>query len=103
MASERVAFSRMHPRRSQEAFAALMEDWSGLLGSDGYGVYQQWGPARLTGWARGAAWGPGGNGPNARGEPRPIAAAERRLLGVGSSASQADIEEPCPIVAREMT
>ncbi len=51
MASERVAFSRMHPRRSQEAFAALMEDWSGLLGSDGYGVYQQWGPARLTGWA----------------------------------------------------
>jgi transposase len=40
MASERVAFYMIHPRRSKEAFAALIEDWAGLLVSDGYGVYQ---------------------------------------------------------------
>jgi hypothetical protein len=31
MARERVAFSMIHPRRSQEAFAALLDAWEGLL------------------------------------------------------------------------
>jgi transposase len=48
MASERVAFSMIHPRRSKEAFAALIDDWEGLLVSDGYGVYQRWVEARQT-------------------------------------------------------
>jgi len=48
MASERVAFYMIHPRRSKEAFAALIEDWAGLLVSDGYGVYQSWVQARQT-------------------------------------------------------
>jgi transposase len=48
MASERVAFYMIHPRRSKEAFAALIDDWTGLLVSDGYGVYQNWVQARQT-------------------------------------------------------
>jgi transposase len=48
MASERVAFYMIHPRRSKEAFAALIDDWAGLLVSDGYGVYQHWVEARQT-------------------------------------------------------
>jgi transposase len=38
MARERVAFSMIHPRRSQEAFAALLDAWEGLLVSEGDGV-----------------------------------------------------------------
>lgn len=48
MASEQVAFYMIHPRRSKEAFFDLIEDWSGLLVSDGYGVYQNWVKARQT-------------------------------------------------------
>src|SRR5262249_56259116 len=48
MASERVAFYMIHPRRSKEAFAALIDDWAGILVSDGYGVYQRWVEARQT-------------------------------------------------------
>ena len=48
MASERVAFYMIHPRRSKEAFAALIDDWAGILVSDGYGVYQHWVEARQT-------------------------------------------------------
>lgn len=48
MASEQVAFYMIHPRRSKEAFAALIDDWAGLLVSDGYGVYQSWVQARQT-------------------------------------------------------
>jgi transposase len=48
MASDRVAFSMIHPRRSKEAFAALIDDWEGLLVSAGYGVYQHWVAARQT-------------------------------------------------------
>jgi transposase len=48
MASERVAFYMIHPRRSKEAFAALIDDWAGILVSDGYGVYQNWAQARQT-------------------------------------------------------
>jgi transposase len=48
MASERVAFYMIHPRRSKEAFATLIDDWAGILVSDGYGVYQSWVEARQT-------------------------------------------------------
>ena len=48
MANEQVAFYMIHPRRSQAAFFDLMEDWAGLLVSDGYGVYQNWVNARQT-------------------------------------------------------
>jgi transposase len=48
MASDTVAFYMIHPRRSKEAFAALIDDWEGLLVSDGYGVYQNWVAARQT-------------------------------------------------------
>jgi transposase len=48
MASERVAFYMIHPRRSKEAFAALIDDWAGILVSDGYGVYQSWVAHRQT-------------------------------------------------------
>lgn len=48
MASDTVAFYMIHPRRSKAAFAALIEDWHGLLVSDGYGVYQRWAQARQT-------------------------------------------------------
>jgi transposase len=48
MASEYVAFYMIHPRRSKEAFAALIDDWEGILVSDGYGVYQSWVEARQT-------------------------------------------------------
>ena len=48
MASEQVAFYMIHPRRSKEAFFDLIEDWAGLLVSDGYGVYQRWVNARQT-------------------------------------------------------
>jgi transposase len=48
MASEQVAFYMIHPRRSTEAFFALIEAWAGLLVSDGYGVYQSCVNARQT-------------------------------------------------------
>ena len=48
MASETVALYMIHPRRSKEAFAALIDDWTGILVSDGYGVYQTWVAQRQT-------------------------------------------------------
>ena len=48
MASDTVAFYMIHPHRSKEAFAALIDDWAGILVSDGYGVYQRWAQARQT-------------------------------------------------------
>jgi transposase len=48
MVSDSVAFYLIHPRRSKEAFAALIDDWTGLLVSDGYGVYQTWITHRQT-------------------------------------------------------
>ena len=48
MVSDTVALSMIHPHRSKEAFAALIEDWQGLLVSDGYGVYQTWVACRQT-------------------------------------------------------
>jgi len=51
MASDTVAFSMMHPHRSQEAFAARIEEWEGLLVRDGYGASQHWVARRHTGLA----------------------------------------------------
>jgi transposase len=48
MVSDRVAFYMIHPHRSKEAFAALIDDWEGILVSDGDGVYQNWVQARQT-------------------------------------------------------
>ena len=48
MTSELGAFYMIHPHRSKEAFAALIDDWAGLLISDGYGVYQSWVERRQT-------------------------------------------------------
>jgi transposase len=48
MVSDTAALYLIHPHRSKEAFAALIEDWAGSLISDGYGVYQHWVQARQT-------------------------------------------------------
>src|SRR5256714_3409992 len=48
MVSDAAAFYLIHPHRSKEAFAALIDDWAGILVSDGYGVYQHWVQARQT-------------------------------------------------------
>ena len=48
MASDTGALYMIHPHRSKEAFAALIDDWAGILVSDGYGVYQNWMQARQT-------------------------------------------------------
>jgi transposase len=48
MTTETVALYLMHPHRSQEAFFALIDDWQGILVSDGYGVYQAWVNRRQT-------------------------------------------------------
>jgi transposase len=48
MVSDTAALYMIHPHRSKEAFAALIDDWVGLLVRDGYWVYQNWVPARQT-------------------------------------------------------
>jgi transposase len=48
MVSDTAALYMIHPRRSKEAFAALIDDWEGILVSDGYGVYRNWVQARQT-------------------------------------------------------
>ena len=42
MVNERVAFYRIDPHRSKQAFEELVQDWNGILVSDGYGLYQKW-------------------------------------------------------------
>jgi transposase len=42
MTNATVAFFMIHPNRSKEAFEALIRDWTGILVSDGYGLYCQW-------------------------------------------------------------
>ena len=42
MGSATVAFFMIHSNRSRKAFEALIEDWKGILVSDGYGVYVKW-------------------------------------------------------------
>jgi len=48
MANTAVVFFMIHPRRSKEAFSALIEDWVGILVSDGFKVYQKWVELRQT-------------------------------------------------------
>jgi transposase len=48
MVSDTAALYLIHPHRSKEALAALIDDWAGILVSDGYGVYQNWVQARQT-------------------------------------------------------
>ncbi len=42
MANERVAFYRIDPHRSKEAFYQLVQDWEGILISDSYSLYRSW-------------------------------------------------------------
>ena len=42
MVNERVAFYRIDPHRSKEAFEQLIQDWEGILVSDSYGLYRKW-------------------------------------------------------------
>jgi transposase len=42
MANPLVAYFQIHPTRSKGAFAQLIADWTGILVSDGYLVYQYW-------------------------------------------------------------
>ena len=42
MANPQVAYFQIHPNRSKAAFVQLIADWSGILVSDGYLVYQSW-------------------------------------------------------------
>ena len=48
MVSDTAALYLIPPHRSKEAFAALIDDWAGILVSDGYGVYRHWVQARQT-------------------------------------------------------
>ena len=48
MTTDTVALYLIHPHRSKDAFFALIEDWQGILVSDGYGVYQDWVNRRQT-------------------------------------------------------
>ena len=42
MVSDMAAFYMIHPHAPKKPFAALIDDWAGILVSDGYGVYQTW-------------------------------------------------------------
>ena len=42
MANPEVAYFQIHPTRSKTAFVQLIADWTGILVSDGYLVYQHW-------------------------------------------------------------
>lgn len=48
MATDTVTYYRIDPHRSKEAFVALIDEWQGILVSDGYGVYQDWVHQRQT-------------------------------------------------------
>jgi transposase len=48
MTSPQAAFYRIDPSRSKAAFLALIDDWAGILVSDGYSVYQTWVAKRQT-------------------------------------------------------
>jgi transposase len=51
MANPAVAYLQRHPNRSKAAFGQRIGDWTGLLGSDGDGVYQSWAGLRQSGLA----------------------------------------------------
>lgn len=42
MANPEVAYCQIHPNRSKAALVQLVGDWTGILVSDGYRVYQYW-------------------------------------------------------------
>lgn len=48
MVNKKAAFFKLQLRRSKEAFLALVEDWRGILISDGYRLYQNWVNLRQT-------------------------------------------------------
>lgn len=48
MTNENIAFFKIHENRSKEAFISLIEDWHGILVSDGYGVYKKWPGSRQS-------------------------------------------------------
>jgi len=48
MTTATVSLYLIHPNRSKDAFLALIEEWQGILVSDGYGVYQRWVESRQT-------------------------------------------------------
>lgn len=48
MVNTTVALFMVQASRSKDAFATLVALWAGILVSDGYGVYQQWGHGRQT-------------------------------------------------------
>lgn len=48
MCNGMAAFFMLHSSRSKAAFQKLINDWQGILVSDGYGVYQQWRHGRQT-------------------------------------------------------
>jgi len=48
MANPAVAYFQIHPNRSKAAFVQLIGDWTGILVSDGYGVYQSWAGLRQS-------------------------------------------------------
>ena len=48
MAHPAVAYFQIHPNRSKAAFVQLIGDWTGILVSDGYGVYQSWAGLRQS-------------------------------------------------------
>jgi transposase len=48
MVNTMVAFFRIDPKRSKQAFLELIADWKGILISDGYGLYCKWVHGRQT-------------------------------------------------------
>lgn len=48
MATDTATLYLIHPHRSKDAFGDLIAQWQGILVSDGYGVYQNWGHGRQT-------------------------------------------------------
>lgn len=48
MVNEHIAFYRIDPNRSKRAFEDLVQDWHGILISDGYALYCSWANARQT-------------------------------------------------------
>ncbi len=48
MVNKNVAYFKIYPHRSKEAFLDLVADWKGILISDGYRLYQSWVNLRQT-------------------------------------------------------
>jgi len=48
MVNSKIAFFKMHQKRSKEAFLELIADWKGILISDGYRLYTDWVNLRQT-------------------------------------------------------